>query len=215
MVTPLSRRRPWIVGAQVATLDQLSGGRVTLSVSLGWVPDAAFAGVREESTRSVRAERLDEALDIITAMWSNDRVTVDGAHFSVQSLPGVATLQRPRVPVWVVGAWPRIRSMQRALRFDGLIPSVRDGDVGWIQPTAARLAEVTETVRSRRPDGYEIVVEGNSSRDATKAAATVTPYRDSGATWWLEGVWSFLWAPQGADERMLRRIAAGPPGILR
>src|SRR5438309_569716 len=43
MVTPLARRRPWKIAAEVATLDHLSQGRVTLSVSLGWPPDAAFA----------------------------------------------------------------------------------------------------------------------------------------------------------------------------
>jgi hypothetical protein len=58
---------------------------------------------------------------------------------------------------------------------------------------------------------YDVVVEGNSSRDATKGAAKVRPYGDAGATWWLEGVWSFLYEPATAIERMRARIGAGPP----
>jgi hypothetical protein len=38
-----------------------------------------------------------------------------------------APLQRPRIPVWVVAAWPRPKSMRRALRCDGLLPVRMDG----------------------------------------------------------------------------------------
>src|SRR5439155_4075035 len=93
MVTPLSRRRPWKLASEVATLDQLSAGRVILSVSLGWVPDAAFSGVGEELSRGVRARRLDEALAIATGMWCDDRTSFDGGHFDVASVPGVPSKQ--------------------------------------------------------------------------------------------------------------------------
>jgi hypothetical protein len=213
MVTPLSRRRPWKLASEVATLDQLSGGRVTLSVSLGWVPDAAFTAVHEQLSRRVRAERLDEALDVATALWANERTTFHGAHFSVDAVPGVAPRQQPRVPIWVVGAWPRPASMRRALRFDGLIPSVLVDGLGWIQPAPEQLGEITQAISPEAPIGYDVVVEGNSSRDRAKAAATVSQYRDAGATWWLEGVWSFLSEPDRAAERMLARIHAGPPAV--
>jgi hypothetical protein len=212
LVTPLSRRRPWKLASEVATVDQLSAGRVTLSVSLGWVPDAAFSKVNEESSRPVRSQRLDEALEIATAMWGDDRVSLDGAHFRITSVPGVPSAQRHRVPIWVVGAWPRPKSMRRALRFDGLIPVVvADDGLTWMQPEPEQLAVITADVAGAGiAAGYDIVVEGNTSRDRRKAAARVSPYRDAGATWWLEGVWSFLADPH-SDERMLSRIEAGPP----
>src|SRR5262245_27676508 len=43
MITPLARRRPWVVAKHLTTLDHLSGGRVTLGVGLGEPPDRDFA----------------------------------------------------------------------------------------------------------------------------------------------------------------------------
>src|SRR5213082_3401436 len=46
MLTPLPWRRPWKVASQVATLDQLSGGRAILAVGLGW-PDSGIGDRRD------------------------------------------------------------------------------------------------------------------------------------------------------------------------
>jgi alkanesulfonate monooxygenase SsuD/methylene tetrahydromethanopterin reductase-like flavin-dependent oxidoreductase (luciferase family) len=64
LLTPLSRRRPWTVASQTATLDHLSRGRLVLVVGLGAV-DTGFANAGEETDRRLRAERLDEGLDIL------------------------------------------------------------------------------------------------------------------------------------------------------
>ena len=211
MVSPLSRRRPWKVAAETATVDHLSAGRLILAVSLGWVPDGAFAKVNEETDRRIRAERLDEALDIVTRLWSGDTVVYRGRHFQVDALPGPRSEQQPRIPIWVVGASPKPRSMERALRYDGIIPAVHTEKHGWMQPAPDQLALVTESIADRAGAGYDVVVEGNTSRDSAKATATVRPYIDAGATWWFEGVWSFLSAPETAIERIRARINAGPP----
>src|SRR5690242_13333485 len=68
MLTPLPWRRPWKVASQVATLDQLSGGRAILTVGVGAVtadlPDTAeVTGLRE------RAELMDEGIDLIRTLW--------------------------------------------------------------------------------------------------------------------------------------------------
>ncbi|HMO53409.1 MAG TPA: LLM class flavin-dependent oxidoreductase, partial [Tepidiformaceae bacterium] len=64
MLTPLSRMRPWKLASETATLDNLSGGRVTIAVGLG-APDTGFADFGEETDRKVRAELLDEGLEIL------------------------------------------------------------------------------------------------------------------------------------------------------
>jgi alkanesulfonate monooxygenase SsuD/methylene tetrahydromethanopterin reductase-like flavin-dependent oxidoreductase (luciferase family) len=211
MVSPLSRRRPWKVAAETATIDHLSAGRMILAVSLGWEPDGGFAKVNEETDRRVRAERLDEALDIVTRLWSGDAVDYHGRHFQVDALPGPRSEQQPRIPIWVVGASPKPRSMARALRYDGILPAVHTDELGWMQPSPAQLATITESIGTRADAGYDVVVEGNTSRDSAKATATVRPYIDAGATWWFEGVWSFLSEPERAVERIRARISAGPP----
>lgn len=55
MLTPPSRRRPWELASQVATVDRISSGRVTLSVGLGAI-DSGFETFGQECDRRVRDE---------------------------------------------------------------------------------------------------------------------------------------------------------------
>jgi alkanesulfonate monooxygenase SsuD/methylene tetrahydromethanopterin reductase-like flavin-dependent oxidoreductase (luciferase family) len=67
MITPISRRRPWKLASETATLDQLSGGRLILSVRLG-PTDTGVAEFGEETDRKIRAELLDEGSEILTGL---------------------------------------------------------------------------------------------------------------------------------------------------
>src|SRR5512143_1083575 len=68
MLSPISRMRPWKLASETATLDNLSNGRVILSVGLG-APDSGFESFGEVTDRKTRAELMDEALDIVTGLW--------------------------------------------------------------------------------------------------------------------------------------------------
>ena len=117
MLTPPSRRRPWELASQVATVDRLSEGRVTLSVGLGAI-DSGFAAFGEESDRRVRAELLDECLDIVTGLWAGQPFSYDGKHYKVQptEFPTIGeTVQQPRVPIWCVGMLGRPKSMAQSV----------------------------------------------------------------------------------------------------
>src|SRR5580658_1103181 len=68
MLTPLPWRRPWKLASQVATLDQLSGGRAILAVGVGAIAtDLPDTG--EVTDLRARAERMDEGIDLIRALW--------------------------------------------------------------------------------------------------------------------------------------------------
>jgi alkanesulfonate monooxygenase SsuD/methylene tetrahydromethanopterin reductase-like flavin-dependent oxidoreductase (luciferase family) len=232
MITPLSRRRPWTVARETVTLDHLSNGRLVLPVGLGSVDDGGYANVGEPLDRRTRAELVDESLAIIEGLWSGEPFVFEGKHYSVREmtfLPKPA--QSPRIPVWVVGAWPRAKSMRRALRWDGLLPVAMSEEGALEQtevvevalaiaergafaaPPPERIAEISQHVRRERGDGpYDIVVEGNSSGSRREqAATTVATYAEAGATWWIEGVWSWLFLPPHSVERMRQRIRQGPP----
>jgi alkanesulfonate monooxygenase SsuD/methylene tetrahydromethanopterin reductase-like flavin-dependent oxidoreductase (luciferase family) len=219
MLTPLPRRRPWDVASQAATLDNLSGGRVILSVGLGAM-DGRWWLFEEDPGRRVRAERLDEGLELMTALWAGRPVSFSGKHFQArpaERLIPPPPVQRPRVPIWVVGAWPRPRSMGRAARWDGWLPAYLPPD-GRVHGdlTTDQLREGIDWLRRQRAgegrsmDAYDIVVEGTTSVDRRAAEATVRPWADAGATWWIEADWSDMNPDRVRDAARLRLIA-GPP----
>ncbi len=217
MLTPLARMRPWKLASETATLDQLSGGRVILSVGLGAL-ESGFAAFGEVAERKARARLLDEGLEILTRLWQGGSFDFEGEYYHVhlndvnfQTPPPPPPLQQPRIPIWVVGAWPSAKSMQRALRYDGLLPAVlgADGKVLMRPPTPQEVGVMAAHVAVQRPAAghFDIIVEGQTPGDDPAAAlAQVQPYVAAGATWWIEAHWA---APDA--DHILTRIAQGPP----
>ena len=64
MVTPISRRRPWKVAKEFASLDQLSNGRVRIGVGRGGL-DQEFSNFGEDPNKKLLAKKTDEGLEII------------------------------------------------------------------------------------------------------------------------------------------------------
>jgi alkanesulfonate monooxygenase SsuD/methylene tetrahydromethanopterin reductase-like flavin-dependent oxidoreductase (luciferase family) len=212
VVTPVARRRPWKLARETVTVDRLSGGRLVIPVALGATDDGGFDKVGEPTDRRTRAELLDEGLEILTGLWSGEPFRYAGRHHRLDEMTFIPRpVQRPRIPIWVVGAWPRERSMARAARYDGVMPSKQATDGSFGQPlTPDDIRELRAWLTARRPDGapFDIVLEGETpGDDPTAAAAQVRSLAEAGATWWLEGLWDAMQDP----DRVRRRIVAGPP----
>lgn len=217
MLTPLPWRRPWKVASQVLTLDQLSGGRAVLAVGLGAVDDA-LGTTGEETDRRVRAERLDEGIDVVRRLLEGKR-TFSGRHYTVdlqarEDLDATAAVvQRPRPPIWCVGVWSRPKSMRRVIRCDGLIPMCM-GDDGMRQVEPRDVEEMIGWLAwhggERRQ--FDVVVEGETPEDDPAEASTIVgKWAEAGASWWLETRWGM---PHHGPEKMAevrRRLQAGPP----
>ena len=211
ILTPLPWRRPWKLASQVATVDQLSGGRAMVAVGLGATDDAMLqAG--EETDRRERAATMDEGIDVMRALWTGDG-TYRGERFTVDCPQWLREAARPvqdRIPVWVAAAWPRPKSMRRVLRCDGVLPEWhlggRDGTPDDVRAMLAWLGE-----QGARAD-LDVVSEGETAGDDPAAASEhVRPWAEAGCTWWLETRWEM---PHGNEERMHQvrdRLAAGPP----
>jgi alkanesulfonate monooxygenase SsuD/methylene tetrahydromethanopterin reductase-like flavin-dependent oxidoreductase (luciferase family) len=216
MLSPVSRMRPWKLASETATLDDLSGGRVILSVGLGAI-DTGFVTFGEVTDRKQRVELMDEGLDVLTGLWRGQPFSYDGQHYHIMSTefaPPPRPVQQPRIPIWVVGAWPFEASMRRALRYDGLIPMVRGENGRMRQPAPDELREIAAKIAERRGNAspFDIVVEGTTpADDRAKASAAMREWADAGATWFNEAMW-MVGGPD-AVEQFRRRIAAGPPRV--
>lgn len=214
-LTPLSRMRPWKLASETATLDNLSNGRVILAVGLGAI-DTGFAEFGEVTDRKIRAELLDEGLDILTGLWKGQPFSYDGKHYQIKPCsfqPPPPPVQQPRIPMWVVGAWPRPKSMRRVLRCDGILPDIigDDGKRGDLTPEALRA--IGDFVASNRSETtpFDIVMEGETpGDDHAQASAIVRRWADAGATWWIESRWQVPRDAEGLNV-VRERIRQGPP----
>jgi alkanesulfonate monooxygenase SsuD/methylene tetrahydromethanopterin reductase-like flavin-dependent oxidoreductase (luciferase family) len=218
MLTPLPRRLPWDVASQVATLDNLSGGRVILAIGLG-APDDRWWIFEDDPGRRERAERMDEGLELMQGLWSGEPFAYEGVHYQARAAASMIPpppVQRPRPPIWVVGAWPRPKSMRRAARLDGWLPAHMPKGEGDREMTPDVLREGIEWLRERRAaqglsmDGYDVVAEGTTPPDADAAGAIVRPWLEAGANWWIDADWADM-DPERVRAAALHRLRAGPP----
>lgn len=217
MITPVSRMRPWKLAGETMSVDRLSNGRVILSVGLGAV-DTGFEQVGEEVDKRTRAELLDEGLAIITGLWHGQPFQFDGQHYQIKPIEFMLPpppVQQPRIPIWVVGAWPYEKSMQRVLRYDGLLPNVMDENRHHRPATPQDLREMVAYVAEHRESStpFDFVIEGTTpGDDPAGTAEIVQPWQEAGATWWIEALWS---APRDETGRaqVRRRVQQGPPVI--
>jgi alkanesulfonate monooxygenase SsuD/methylene tetrahydromethanopterin reductase-like flavin-dependent oxidoreductase (luciferase family) len=205
LMTALPRRRVQTVARETASLDVLSGGRLLFGAALGSI-DAEYSAFGEEPDLRVRAARLDESLDTLTALWSGELVSRRGTHLVADGVRMLPTpVQRPRIPIWCAGKWPTRAGFRRAARWDGAMPTFTYPNTEPVP--VADFADVVEFLRRERGDldGFDIALEGATT--AANAAEVVEPYAAAGLTWWVE---AFGWWRGGVAEARTR-IAAGPP----
>jgi len=224
LLTPASRHRPWDLASKVGSVDRISGGRAVMSVGLGALHPGWLAFEADEG-RAARARKLDESLAIYAGLLSGDPdFTYEGRHYSAgrnDFLKPPPTPQRPHPPVWVVGAATvgrdgRQRSLERAARWQGVIPAIHPPS-GEGAKSVEDFGSVVDSVRALRAaagltmDGYDAVIEADSHGSfTTLEPAEPAAWEQAGATWWIESWWDLPEGPDGLAE-VRRRVEAGPP----
>ena len=209
MVTPLARRRTSVLARETATLDVLSDGRLRLGVGLG-APDDEFSRIGESADPKLRAQVLDESLELLQLLWSGQTVNFAGEHVMAD---GVQFLPRPvhgRVPIWVAGGWPGGAPFRRAARFDGVWPIAKVGGHLSIEEFAACINAVNEyRERAGRLDSdFDSTFTGRTpSPDDSASLDSINRLTDIGMTWWIES----LDVPEIPFEEHRARVQAGPP----
>lgn len=214
MVIPVPLRRPWKIASESVALDLLSEGRLTLGLGTGavWM---GWQGFPDEVTDTkARAEMLDETIDILTLLYQRKQFDFDGKHYHLKLTKldemhyPPKPVQQPRIPLWVVGVWPRMKSMRRILRCDGLLPQKMDADGKLEDVTPDDIRQMKAYIDDNRSleTPFDIIIEGKTAgMSRTEASDKIAPWIDAGVTWWIEGTWDLSEAEKKA------RIEQGPP----
>lgn len=177
---------PLVLANSLASLDALSGGRLTVAVGVGW-SRAEYEALGQEFT--TRGARMDEALEIFDRVWNDDPSSYQGEHYRFEDL---RVLPKPahRIPVWVGGG--SNAALARAMRRG-------DGWQGISTPPEA-VAAIVARLREERPDedftisyrtGWDpqgmdpaqIVDEAAAYAEAGVTHVVSAPWRTSAADW--------------------------------
>lgn len=208
LALPLARHRPWLTALRLANLDQLSGGRVICIAGLGHAEED-FAAFGEASSPVIRAKQLDESLSILAGLWTEALFSFTGEYYTLNqvTLP-VKPVQSPRIPLWVVGGWPRRGPFRRAARWDGVcFKAIHHETHEWL--TLNEFRDGLAYVRAHRTlnTPFEVIMSGETPLDQALGSKVVRPFQEAGATWWVEGGYGFT-----IDE-FRARIRSGPPRL--
>jgi alkanesulfonate monooxygenase SsuD/methylene tetrahydromethanopterin reductase-like flavin-dependent oxidoreductase (luciferase family) len=116
LVLNVNNRNPALVAKMATTLDQISNGRLDFGIGaggtnranqgrdLGFEYEFVAYGVPFPMKPGIRIEKLDEGLEIIKRMWTQDRASFTGKYYSIKDANCVPKpTQKPHMPIWVGG----------------------------------------------------------------------------------------------------------------
>jgi probable F420-dependent oxidoreductase len=173
-VLVLPQRQTALVAKQAATVDVLSGGRLTLGVGVGW-NDVEYAALGQPFER--RGARIESQIPLLRRLWTERSVECDDDFHHVPDA-GIAPrpVQRP-IPVWLGGtAEPVLRRAGRLA--DGWLPQADPGPTldGQLETLAAAARD-----EGRDPDDLDVVGRLRYA-DADDPAAALDAWRERGAS---------------------------------
>lgn len=210
MATCNGYRSPSLLAKMTSTIDVLSHGRLILGLGAGWYEQEHLAygfdfGTEDDPPLEegglvtdnqgrrpgYRLNKLAESVQIILAMWTQDRATFEGQHYQVRgAINEPKGVQQPHIPLWIAGGGPRTLGMV-ARWGDGCNITHRDPEV-----IADRLAQLDGACRTQGRDPATITrstifnpVVGDADRQAT---VTADYARRSGTSveWATERLWN-------------------------
>jgi probable F420-dependent oxidoreductase len=153
-------RHPVVLAKEAATVDVLSGGRLEFGLGAGWMAEDYRAAGISMDRPGVRIERLEEALEIITALWSDGPVSYQGRHYRIDDLEGLPKpAQQPRPPIVIGGGGPKVLALAgRHADIVGLNPALPAGVIdarAGASATAAATQAKIDQVRAAAGDRFD------------------------------------------------------------
>lgn len=207
LVTPLARRRPWVLARQITTLDRLSAGRLVAGLGLGDDGWGEFSSFGEVVDPVVRGEVLDEALELLQRLLSAEPVRYRGRHYTVDTgafLPGPRQVP---LPIWGACRWPNRKPMARAATLAGCFPIFPSAGAP-PPPDPADIAAIRTTLTDygASPDIDLVVRYALSRHESTSHGDQIATLEEAGATWILDS-----FAPGEQPALVENIVSSGPP----
>ena len=199
-------RHPVVAAKEIASLDELSGGRVIFGLGAGWaLDDYEHAGLTLDRP-GVRIDRLTEALDVYDALFSGEPVSFHGTHYRVDGIVGAPRPVRQPRPTLLIGGGGKRMLQLAASRADIVAVNVNlaggridasvgpdataertDQKVAWIREAAAGPGDGAAAPgphprggRQRRPPGHGRAPRRGPGPHARRGAAVTVPDRGLG-----------------------------------
>lgn len=173
----LAMRNPFLAAKSIATASVLSGGRVTLTLGVGW-SNLEYRLMQQDF--KTRGKRTDEMIEVLRKLWSGEMVEHAGTHYRFDRLEMTPAPAAP-IPIWVGGiSRPALR---RAARNDGWL-----SDLQSTKDIAASIALVRGFRAELGRDGpFDVMASANDAFDVDGYRRL----RDAGVTHILTLPWIF------------------------
>lgn len=142
-------RHPALLAKEAATLDLLSNGRFEMGIGAGWRrSEYEQTGIPFDAPGK-RIRRLEEGVQVIKALWTEEHVTFSGAHYTITNLQGTPRpVQHPHPPILIGGGGKRLLSLAgRVADIVGFIPRMGEAGPDITDLTEAALQEKLTWVR--------------------------------------------------------------------
>lgn len=166
LVYDVDYRHPVVSAKQAAAIQLLTGGRHEFGIGAGWMEtDYVEAGIAYDRP-GVRIDRLEEALQIIRGMWTQDRTSFEGRHYQVRNIARAAAGLAPGAApkILIGGGGRRVLALAgRHADIVGINPKMKAGEilpetpadlapekvrekVGWVREAAAAAGRDPEAI---------------------------------------------------------------------
>jgi alkanesulfonate monooxygenase SsuD/methylene tetrahydromethanopterin reductase-like flavin-dependent oxidoreductase (luciferase family) len=228
LVTSPNFRHPVTLAKELISLDDISGGRLTLGVGAGGTGFDATALGQEPWTPRERADRLAEFVPLLDRLLTEDSVSYEGDHYSAheaRNIPGC--VQRPRLPFAVAANGPR--GMRLAARYGQAWVTTGDPKLfesgtpeQSVQAIRGQVEKLADTAASlgRDASGLDKILLTGFTPDRGRPLVSLDAFVDFAGRHAEVGVtdlvihWPIPDSDFAADEKVFERIAMEAPAQL-
>ena len=199
-------RHPAVLAKMAVTVDHLSHGRLEFGLGAGWAENEHEMLGLEFGSKNDRADRLEESVKVIRALWTQPRTTFEGQHYRLhEAVAEPKPVQQPYPPIWIGGSGPK-----RTLRITAQYADVWNAAGGSPEAVAASSAILDQHCADVGRDPAQIrrsVQVGVGEEDLSQIRPTIDAYVQVGVT-------DFLLITRGDDPQAIgERLAAQLPQL--